>query len=125
MGSIRTSRCDQSASLPSCNTNTVAYYTYSVNGNKPSFYPLWQNCVTDWSWLSIDITHYTLYTIDSYTGNYIDKVNVTETSFTRNTTDEQSCPMYYITAWNSGGEGDMSVPVPPPHSKFTLGLELK
>lgn len=57
MGSIRTSRCDQSASLPSCNTNTVAYYTYSVNGNKPSFYPLWQSCITDWSWLSIVSLH--------------------------------------------------------------------
>ena len=34
-------------------TQIMAYYTYSVNGNKPSFYPLWQSGITGWSWLSI------------------------------------------------------------------------
>ena len=71
------------------------------------------------------ITHYTIYIIDSYTGNYMDKINVTETSFTKITTDEQVCPIYCVTAWNSGGEGDMSVPLP--HSKlvfFTLFIKM-
>lgn len=102
-----------------------------INESNDFFYiewnPPYSTFNTDSAVIHVDpyITHYTLYIIDSYTGNYIDKLNVTVTSFTRNTTDEQSCPMYYITAWNSGGEGDMSVPVPLPHSKFTLGLETK
>ena len=59
-----------------------------------------------------NITHYTVYIVDNYTGNYTDKVNVTETSFRRNIPNDNSCPMYRVTAWNSGGEGDMSVPLP-------------
>jgi len=38
-------------------TQILAYSTYSVNGNKPSFYPLWQSGVTGWSWLSIVSLH--------------------------------------------------------------------
>ena len=69
-----------------------------------------------------NITHYTVYIVDNYTGNYIDQVNVTETSFRANISDDNSsCPMYRVTAWNSGGEGDMSVPLPGnlPRSKLT------
>ena len=58
------------------------------------------------------ITQYTVYVVDNCTGNYIDEVNVTETSLKKNTPNDNSCPMYHITAWNSGGEGDMSVPLP-------------
>ena len=67
------------------------------------------------------IIHYTVYIIDNYTGSCIDKVNVTETSFRRSTTYDYLCLMYCVTAWNSGGEGDMSVPLPGylPHSKLT------
>ena len=68
------------------------------------------------------IVQYTVYIVDNYTGNYTDKVNVTGTSFRRNISDDSSsCLMYRVTAWNSGGEGDMSVPLPGylPHSKLT------
>ena len=66
------------------------------------------------------ITHYTVYIVDNYTGNYMERVNVTETSFRRNVAINNSCPMYGVTAWNSGGEGDMSVPLPGylPRSKL-------
>jgi len=66
------------------------------------------------------ITQYTVYIVDNYTGNFMDKVNVTETSFRRNISDDNSCPMYHVTAWNSGGEGDMSVSLSGnlPHSKL-------
>jgi len=42
----------------------------------------------------------------------MERVNVTETSFRRNTPNDNSCPVYRVTAWNSGGEGDMSAPLP-------------
>jgi len=58
------------------------------------------------------ITQYTVYIIDNCTGRFVDKVNVTETSFRANISDDNSCPVYRVTAWNSGGEGDMSVPLP-------------
>ena len=69
------------------------------------------------------ITQYTVYIVDNYTGNYMGKVNVTETLFRANFPNfpnDNSCPMYGVTAWNSGGEGDMSVPLPGylPHSKL-------
>jgi len=74
------------------------------------------------------ITQYTVYIVDNYTGNYTDKMNVTGTSFRRNISDDTSlCPMYGVTAWNSGGEGDMSVPLPGylPRSKLTFCTYLK
>ena len=66
------------------------------------------------------ITQYTVYIVDNYTGILMDKVNVTETSFRRTISDDHSCPMYGVSAWNSGGEGDMSVPLPGylPRSKL-------
>ena len=68
------------------------------------------------------ITQYTVYIIDNYTGNCIDKVNITEMSFTlgSNAPDDCLCPLYRATAWNSGGEGKMSAPLSGylPHSKL-------
>ena len=68
------------------------------------------------------ITQYTVYIVDNYTGNFMDEVNITETSisFRRETRDDYSCPLYGVTAWNSGGEGDMSVLLPGylPRSKL-------
>jgi len=58
------------------------------------------------------IIQYTVYIIDNYTGNYMDEVNTTEETFSRNTPDVHSCPVYGVTAWNSGGEGQMSPPLP-------------
>jgi len=68
------------------------------------------------------ITQYTVYIIDNCTGNFINKVNVTETSFRRNISDDHSHSMYHVTAWNSGGESDMSALLPGylPYSKLTL-----
>jgi len=79
---------------------------------------------TESSVVNVDphITQYTVYIIDNYTGDCINKVNVTETSFKRNATDDYLCLMYRVTAWNSGGEGDMSAPLPGylPRSKLTF-----
>ena len=65
------------------------------------------------------IIQYTVYIVDNYT-NYVEKVNVTETSFRRNIPNDNSCPMYRVTAWNSGGEGNMSVPLPGARGKLPL-----
>ena len=74
------------------------------------------------------ITQYTVYTVDNYTGNYTDKVNVTGTSFRGNISDDNpSCPIYRVSAWNSGGEGDMSVPLPGylPRSELTFCIHFE
>ena len=57
------------------------------------------------------ITQYTVYITDNYTGNIIVKVNVTETHFTSNNQGNVLCPMYQVSAWNAGGEGELSEPV--------------
>ena len=58
------------------------------------------------------ITQYTVYTTDNYTGNSIVKENVTETQFIPNIQQDDSlCPMYQVSAWNAGGEGELSEPV--------------
>ena len=54
------------------------------------------------------ITQYTVYITDNYTGNVIVKKNVAEMRFTFNASDNGSCPMYQISAWNAGGEGKLS-----------------
>ena len=57
------------------------------------------------------ITQYTVYITDSYTGNIIFKENVTETRYTPNIQQNDGlCPMYRISAWNAGGEGELSKP---------------
>ena len=56
------------------------------------------------------ITHYTAYITDNYTGNIIVKENVTETQFNIQQ-DDVLCPMCQVSAWNAGGEGEMSEPV--------------
>ena len=59
------------------------------------------------------ITHYTVYTIDvQHTRRMIGRVDKTETSFTlSNIRNDGLCPMYQVSAWNAGGEGDLSEPV--------------
>ena len=54
------------------------------------------------------ITHYTVYITDNYTGISIVNVNVTETQFTFNASEIGLCPMYQVSAWNAGGEGELS-----------------
>ena len=56
------------------------------------------------------ITQYTVYITDSYTGDVV-KANVTETQFTFNNQSNVLCPMYRVSAWNSGSEGQLSGPV--------------
>ena len=65
------------------------------------------------------ITQYTVHIIDNRTGIVIHEVNVRETHYTvsSDASDDGSCPMYCITAWNAGGEGRMSAPVYPPLGK--------
>ena len=57
------------------------------------------------------ITQYTVYITDIYTGNIIVQENVTETQFTFNIQDDDLCPMFQVSAWNAGGEGELSEPV--------------
>ena len=57
------------------------------------------------------ITQYTVYITDNYTGNSIVKENVTETQYIYNNQDDRLCLMYQVSAWNSGGEGELSEPV--------------
>ena len=54
------------------------------------------------------ITQYTLYITDNYTGNSIVNVNITETQFTFTASENGLCPMYQVSAWNAGGEGELS-----------------
>ena len=57
------------------------------------------------------VTQYTVYITDNYTGNSIVKENVTETQYIYNFQDDDLCPTYRISAWNAGGEGELSEPV--------------
>ena len=57
------------------------------------------------------ITQYTVYITDNYTGDSIVKENVTETHYIYNIQDDDICPTYRISAWNAGGEGELSEPV--------------
>ena len=57
------------------------------------------------------ITQYTVYITDNYTGDSIVKENVTGTHYIYNIQDDDICPTYRISAWNAGGEGELSEPV--------------
>ena len=52
------------------------------------------------------IIHYTVYIFDAYNRS----VNTTETSFIP-THNVPLCPTYQVSAWNAGGEGELSEPV--------------
>ena len=54
------------------------------------------------------ITQYTVYITDNYTGNILVKENVTETQYTNIQQGDDLCLMYRVSAWNVGGEGEMS-----------------
>ena len=78
---------------------------------KPPYYMI--NQESDVIHVDPHITHYTVYTIDTqYTRRLIGRVEKTETSFTLSNIQEDGlCPVYQISAWNSGGEGELSDPV--------------
>ena len=54
------------------------------------------------------ITQYTVYITDNYTGISVVNVNVTETQLIFNASENGLCPMYQVSAWNAGGEGELS-----------------
>ena len=56
------------------------------------------------------IMWYEVYIFDAYTGRMMRRVNMTETRFTP-THNVSLCPMYRVSSWNSGGEGELSEPV--------------
>ena len=57
------------------------------------------------------ISNYTVYISDIFTGDIV-KQNVTDTQFMSNSQDDGSCPMYHVSAWNAGGESEMSIRIP-------------
>ena len=75
---------------------------------KPPYYTLNQEPYV----IHVDphITQYTVYIFDAYNRRMIHSVNTTETSFTA-THNIPLCPMYQVSAWNSGGESELSEPV--------------
>ena len=83
---------------------------------KPPYYKSNVTHVMNESDIRVDphITHYTVYVTDNYTGNIIVKENVTEAQFSPPNIQQQHsslCPMYQVSAWNAGGEGELSSPV--------------
>ena len=75
---------------------------------KPPYYTM--NQESDVIHVDPHITQYTVYTSDGYNRRMIHSVNTTETSFTP-THNVPLCPMYQVSAWNAGGEGELSEPV--------------
>ena len=104
-------------SLPSPESITIN--SSAIQWNDP-YYAM--NSESNFMHVNPHIIHYTIYIVDNYTGNYIDKANVTERSFTLGSIAPDDClyPVYGVSAWNSGGEGEMSEPLPEylPHSKL-------
>ena len=80
----------------------------SVNSSTIEWNPPYSSMNSNTIHVDPHITQYTVYITDNYTGNNIVKENVTETQYISNT---QLCPMYQVSAWNAGGEGELSEPV--------------
>ena len=68
------------------------------------------------------ITQYTVYITDNYTGSIVVKENVIETRFTFSIQDDGLCLMCRVSAWNAGGEGELSEPV---HDSTPRGKQAK
>ena len=100
-----------------------AFINESVNSQFIEWKPPYSSLNSDTIQVDPHITQYTVYITDIYTGN-IFKRNVTETRFTFNASDDGTCPMYQVTGWNAGGEGELSEPVHEcrPHSKLATFL---
>ena len=103
--------CSLAGSLPSPENVTISSQNFSTQNYaatqlqwKPPYYTLNQESAV----IHVDshITHYTVYTMEVSNDSMIDSVNVTETSFTL--TNILPCPMYRVSAWNAGGEGELS-----------------
>ena len=83
----------------------------SVNSSTIRWKPPYSSLNSDTIQVDPHITQYTVYITDNYIGNSISKQNVTETEYIINNQDDRLCPMYQVSAWNAGGEGDLSDPV--------------
>ena len=95
--------------LPSPENVTINPQNYATTQLqwKPPYYTLNNESAV----IHVDshITHYTVYTMDVSNDSMSESVNVTETTFTP--TNILPCPIYRVSAWNAGGEGEMSEPV--------------
>ena len=83
----------------------------SVHSSTIEWKPPYSSLNNDTIYVDPHITHYTVYITDNYTGNIIVEENVTETQYTFNVSNDESCPIYQVSAWNAGGEGNRSKPV--------------
>ena len=94
-----------------------------VNSSTIQWKPPYSSLNSDNIHVNPHITQYTVYITDNYTDNYtgnsIVNVNVTKTQFTFNASQIGLCPMYQVSAWNAGGEGELSEPVQE-HSKLPI-----
>ena len=91
------------------NVHIKEHFNSSIIEWKPPYSAM--NNESDIISLDPHITHYTVYITDIYTGNIIVKETVTETQYTPINQGSVLCPMYQISSWNAGGEGEMSEPV--------------
>ena len=117
--------CSLAGSLPSPENVTISSQNPTTQLQwKPPYYTMNQESNV----IHVDphITHYTVYTIDASNGSMTNSVNVTETNFTP-TNNIPLCPMYQVSAWNAGGEGELSEPVQRciPLSKLSSFLPTK
>ena len=95
----------------------------SVSSQLIEWKPPYSSLNSDTIQVDPHITQYTVYITDIYTRN-IFKRNVTETRFTFNASDDGTCPMYQVTGWNTGGEGELSEPVHGCHPRSKLATFL-
>ena len=92
--------------LPPPENVTISYQNSHVRLQwKPPYYTL--NQESDVIHVDPHITQYTVYIFDAYNRSVIRSVNTTETGFTV-THNIRLCPMYKVSAWNAGGEGELS-----------------
>ena len=95
--------------LPPPENVTISYQNSHARLQwKPPYYTL--NQESDVIHVDPHITQYTVYIFDAYNRSVIRSVNTTETGFTA-THNIPLCPMYKVSAWNAGGEGELSEPV--------------
>ena len=81
-----------------------------INSSALRWKPPYSSLNNDTMHVDPHITHYTVYIFDNYTGDVVKK-SVRETQYTFNIQDDGLCPMYQVSAWNAGGEGELSDPV--------------
>ena len=104
--------CSFAGPLPSPENVTLSSQNSSTQLQwKPPYYMM--NQESDVIHVDPHITQYTVYITDACTRRMNDSMNVTETSFlfSSKTKNDVLCPMYQVSAWNAGGEGELSDPV--------------